>query len=54
MLLLIVTLGSYAGAGHLLATLDVTGATTEYVRWLDMDHGLARTSWTQNGTQFRR
>ncbi|KAF8154695.1 glycoside hydrolase family 95 protein [Crassisporium funariophilum] len=46
--------GSYAGAGHLLSSINSTGAVTNYARWLDMDQGLARTSWTQGGTNLLR
>ncbi|KAF8191307.1 glycoside hydrolase family 95 protein [Pholiota molesta] len=46
--------GSYSGAGNLLSTLDITGAVANYNRWLDLDQGLAGTSWTQNGTNLLR
>ncbi|KAF9479521.1 glycoside hydrolase family 95 protein [Pholiota conissans] len=46
--------GSYAGAGNLLSTLGLTGTATNYGRWLDLDQGLAQTTWTQNGTDFLR
>ncbi|KAF8954807.1 glycoside hydrolase family 95 protein [Flammula alnicola] len=46
--------GSYAGAGHLLSSLNVTGEVTNYARWLDMDQALAGTAWTQNGANLLR
>ncbi|KAJ3482321.1 hypothetical protein NLJ89_g12147 [Agrocybe chaxingu] len=46
--------GSYAGAGHLLSTLNISGTVSDYGRWLDLDQGLARTSWTQSGTSLIR
>uniref|UniRef100_A0A8H8CIZ1 Glycoside hydrolase family 95 protein n=1 Tax=Psilocybe cubensis TaxID=181762 RepID=A0A8H8CIZ1_PSICU len=46
--------GSYAGAGHMLATLDINGSISDYSRWLDLDQALAGTSWTQNGHNFLR
>ncbi len=47
-------LGSYVGAGFLLATLDLTGDSSDFVRWLDMDAAVQRTSWTQGNTSFFR
>ncbi len=47
--------GSYAGAGHLITTLNITdGGTSNYTRWLDMDQAVARTSWTQDGISYLR
>ncbi|KAI0313168.1 glycoside hydrolase family 95 protein [Amylostereum chailletii] len=46
--------GSYAGAGYLVSTLNVTGTVSNYGRWLDLDTALARTSWTQAGSTFLR
>ncbi|KAK0199846.1 glycoside hydrolase family 95 protein [Desarmillaria ectypa] len=47
--------GSYAGAGHLITTLNITDSgTTNYTRWLDLDQGVARTSWTQDGISYLR
>ncbi|KAF8157029.1 glycoside hydrolase family 95 protein [Crassisporium funariophilum] len=46
--------GSYAGAGHLLSSINSTGPISNYARWLDMDQGLARTSWTQGGADLLR
>ncbi|KAH9475953.1 putative alpha-fucosidase A [Psilocybe cubensis] len=46
--------GSYAGAGHLLTTLNINGSISGYNRWLDLDKALARTSWTQNGHNILR
>lgn len=47
-------LGSYAGAGHLISSLDLSGPVSDYARWLDMDQGVARTSWTQNNISMLR
>ncbi|KAJ6567710.1 glycoside hydrolase family 95 protein [Mycena vulgaris] len=46
--------GSYVGAGYLVATLNLTGATTNYARWLDLDQAIARVSWSQAGSTFTR
>jgi alpha-L-fucosidase 2 len=46
--------GSYAGAGYLLSTLNVTGNYVEYGRWLDLDRALVRTQWSQNSATFLR
>ncbi|EIM83954.1 uncharacterized protein STEHIDRAFT_123509 [Stereum hirsutum FP-91666 SS1] len=46
--------GSYAGAGFLLSSINVTGDVTGYTRWLDMDSALARTQWTQDNSTFLR
>ncbi|KAA1477785.1 glycoside hydrolase family 95 protein [Dentipellis sp. KUC8613] len=46
--------GSYAGAGYLVSTLNVSGDVSGYGRWLDMDQAVARTQWTQGGTSFLR
>ena len=47
-------LGSYVGAGYLLATLDLSGDFSDFVRWLDMDIAVQRTSWTQDNVSFFR
>ena len=52
--LLFLYTGSYAGAGYLLETLDIPGWVTDYARWLDLDKGIARTTWTQGFTTFFR
>ncbi|KAJ8514372.1 hypothetical protein ONZ45_g8082 [Pleurotus djamor] len=46
--------GSYASAGNLVTTMNVTGSMTNYFRWLDLDEGVARTSWTQGGQAILR
>ncbi|KAJ6536950.1 Six-hairpin glycosidase-like protein [Mycena capillaripes] len=46
--------GSYVGAGYLISTLNVTGAVSNYARWLDLDQGIARAVWTQAGSAFTR
>ncbi|KAM5543882.1 hypothetical protein V8D89_002499 [Ganoderma adspersum] len=46
--------GSYVGAGYLLATLDLSGDFPDFVRWLDMDIAVQRTSWTQGNVSFLR
>lgn len=46
--------GSYVGAGHLLSAINTTGVVHNYGRWLDLDQGIARTSWTQSGSNYTR
>ncbi|KAF7303769.1 Glycoside hydrolase family 95 protein [Mycena indigotica] len=46
--------GSFAGAGYLISTLNTTGPVSDYGRWLDLDQGISRTTWSQNGTVFIR
>ncbi|CAK5262257.1 unnamed protein product, partial [Mycena citricolor] len=46
--------GSYVGAGYLVSTLDLSGNQTNVVRWLDLDQGIARNTWTQSGAGFTR
>ncbi|KAL1751423.1 glycoside hydrolase family 95 protein [Schizophyllum commune] len=46
--------GSYAGAGYLFTTLGTPGDITEYARWLDLNRAIARTTWTQEGTDINR
>ena len=46
--------GSYAGAGYLLSNIYSTGPVTGYSRWLDLEEGVARTTWTQAGTKYLR
>ncbi|KAI0030348.1 glycoside hydrolase family 95 protein [Vararia minispora EC-137] len=46
--------GSYAGAGYLISTLNISGTTTDYGRWLDLDLAVARTKWTQSNSTFLR
>ncbi|KAG5651905.1 hypothetical protein H0H81_006986 [Sphagnurus paluster] len=45
---------SYAGSGYLVSRVNSTGAVTNYGRWLDLDQGIARTSWTQSGANYVR
>ncbi|KAF8066795.1 glycoside hydrolase family 95 protein [Lyophyllum atratum] len=45
---------SYAGAGHLISTINTTGTVSNYGRYLDLDQGIARTTWTQSGTTYLR
>lgn len=54
MYLWVFSLGSYAGAGYLLSTMNATGEVTDYTRWLDMDSALVRTQWTQDENTFLR
>ncbi|KAJ6541900.1 hypothetical protein B0H19DRAFT_1312685 [Mycena capillaripes] len=42
-------IGSYTGTGYLIL---VTGAVSNYARWLDLDQGIARVAWTQAGSAF--
>ncbi|KAJ7220491.1 glycoside hydrolase family 95 protein [Mycena pura] len=46
--------GSYVGAGFLVANLHTTGLVSDYARWLDLDQGIARVTWTQSGSAFTR
>ncbi|KAF8234511.1 glycoside hydrolase family 95 protein [Tricholoma matsutake] len=46
--------GSYAGAGYLFSNIGANGTTSNYARWLDLDQGIARTSWSQSGTTYLR
>ncbi|KAG0695845.1 glycoside hydrolase family 95 protein [Suillus ampliporus] len=48
------TYGSYASAGHLLATLNSTGSVLNYARWLDLDEAVSRTTWSDGSTTFFR
>ncbi|KAG1733874.1 glycoside hydrolase family 95 protein [Suillus paluster] len=48
------TYGSYASAGHLLATLNSSGSISNYARWLDLDEGVSRTTWSDGSTTFLR
>ncbi|KAH7920127.1 glycoside hydrolase family 95 protein [Leucogyrophana mollusca] len=45
---------SYAGAGYLYATVNSAGPISNYGRWLDLDEGVARTTWSQGSTTFLR
>jgi alpha-L-fucosidase 2 len=47
-------LGSYAGAGYLISTLNSTGKMTNYARWLDLDDAITHTIWSQSGVTFTR
>ncbi|KAF7324807.1 Glycoside hydrolase family 95 protein [Mycena kentingensis (nom. inval.)] len=46
--------GSYTGAGYLIANLNGTGTVSNYARWLDLDQGIARATWTQGGSVLTR
>ncbi|KAF4585052.1 hypothetical protein EYR40_001887 [Pleurotus pulmonarius] len=46
--------GSYASAGNLITTMNVTGSVSNYFRWLDLDEAVARTSWTQGNQPILR
>ena len=48
------SLGSYAASGYLISNVNATGSVSDYKRWLDLDQGLVRTSWTQSGTSYQR
>lgn len=47
-------LGSYAGAGYLISTLNNTGKVSEYARWLDLDEAIAHTTWSQSNVTYIR
>ena len=46
--------GSYVGAGYLNINRNASGKITNYARWLDMDKGVLRTSWTEPSSAFDR
>ncbi|KAE9402567.1 glycoside hydrolase family 95 protein [Gymnopus androsaceus JB14] len=46
--------GSYVGAGYLITTMNVSSPATDFARWLDLDEGVARTTWTQSSSTFIR
>ncbi|KAL4063679.1 glycoside hydrolase family 95 protein, partial [Scleroderma citrinum] len=46
--------GSYAGAGYILVTMDTTSPVSNYVRWLDLDQAVLRSTWSQNHMSFLR
>ncbi|KAF8631453.1 hypothetical protein AX15_002391 [Amanita polypyramis BW_CC] len=46
--------GSFAASGYLISNINATGPVLDYARWLDLDEGVARTSWTQGGTSYLR
>ncbi|KAF9493689.1 hypothetical protein BDN71DRAFT_1449921 [Pleurotus eryngii] len=46
--------GSYASAGNLITTMNVTGSVSNYFRWLDLNEAVARTSWTQGSQSISR
>ncbi|KAL5483501.1 hypothetical protein ACEPAI_8733 [Sanghuangporus weigelae] len=48
--------GSYSGAGFLVSTLTNAShpGISDYGRFLDLDTGIAKTIWTQQGFQFSR
>ena len=47
-------IGSYAGAGYLVTTLNVSSEATDYVRWLDLDQALAGAQWTNGNLTLTR
>ncbi|KAK2467924.1 hypothetical protein APHAL10511_000219 [Amanita phalloides] len=46
--------GSFAASGYLISNIDATGSVSNYARWLDLDQGLVRTTWTQEGNSYQR
>ncbi|THH07645.1 hypothetical protein EW145_g3244 [Phellinidium pouzarii] len=47
--------GSYSGAGFLISTLaNQSSDISEYGRFLDLDSGIAKTLWSQEGNTFTR
>ncbi|KAI0763991.1 glycoside hydrolase family 95 protein [Trametes elegans] len=46
--------GSYVGAGYFLSSLDLSGDTSDYFRWLDLDSAIHGTQWTQGNATFIR
>ena len=46
--------GTYAGAGWLIVNRNTTANVTDYVRWLDLDGAVARSSWKEGSTSLTR
>ena len=46
--------GSYATAGYLVSTLENDSPSSNYARFLDLDKGVAKALWTENGDSFSR
>ncbi|KEP50433.1 glycoside hydrolase family 95 protein [Rhizoctonia solani 123E] len=46
--------GSYSGAGYLNINRTASGNLTNYARWLDMDHAVLKTVWTEPCGSFNR
>ncbi|GAW06942.1 glycoside hydrolase family 95 protein [Lentinula edodes] len=46
--------GSYVGAGYIISSINVSGPVTDFARWLDLDEGVARSTWTQSNQTFIR
>ncbi|KAF9060966.1 glycoside hydrolase family 95 protein [Rhodocollybia butyracea] len=46
--------GSYVGAGYLISTINASGPVSNFARWLDLDEGVARSTWMQSGQTFVR
>ncbi|KDQ10794.1 glycoside hydrolase family 95 protein [Botryobasidium botryosum FD-172 SS1] len=46
--------GSYVGAGYLISTMNASGPVTGFARWLDMDEGVARATWSQSNNSYIR
>lgn len=49
-----VPIGSYAGAGYLITTLNSTANVTDYARWLDLDEAVAHVTWKAGNDQITR
>lgn len=47
-------IGSYVGAGYIISSINVSGPVTDFARWLDLDEGVARSTWTQSNQTFIR
>ncbi|KAI0646085.1 glycoside hydrolase family 95 protein [Trametes meyenii] len=46
--------GSYVGAGYLLSSISLSGAVSNYFRWLDLDSAVHGTQWTRGNRTFTR
>ncbi|KIY63304.1 glycoside hydrolase family 95 protein [Cylindrobasidium torrendii FP15055 ss-10] len=46
--------GSYSGAGHLVTVVNDSSSVTTYRRWLDLDDGVAKTSWSMQDQAYTR
>ncbi|KAG8889106.1 hypothetical protein FRB98_005721 [Tulasnella sp. 332] len=46
--------GSFSGAGYIVATRNSTLQASEYLRWLDLDSGVLKSSWFEGEIDFYR
>ncbi|KAG9003838.1 hypothetical protein FRB94_008480 [Tulasnella sp. JGI-2019a] len=46
--------GSFSGAGYLMATRNNTHRSSGYLRWLDLDSGVLKSTWSEGDIDFHR